>query len=330
MISLRSGFSPTFLSGMVLGIMVVFLEKKYTAFIGAIICTALWGTAFPFIKLGYESLSITESDLGSKLLFAGERFALAGVLVFVASLFLIKKSAIPKKTDIAPILVLGFVQTTLQYLFSYVGVGFTKATNTSVISGTASLISVILAGIFLRSDELTPMKITGCIVGFSGIFFVNAGDLNFGSFTFLGDFLILLSAFCGAGGNIITKKIAPNRNPFMLTAFQLFVGGVLLMLFGIFAGGKTSFVNIKSVGILIWLSFVSAISFLLWTILLRYHPVSRISIFNMLIPIFGTLWSGVLLGEEIIKWQNFVSLILISAGIILVNIRKKQEKQDGN
>jgi len=75
------------------------------------------------------------------------------------------------------------------------------------------------------------------------------------------------------------------------------------------------------------LSLVSAVAFLLWTILLRHHPVSRISVFNMLIPIFGTLWSGILLGEDIFKWQNLVSLILISAGIVLVN--SKGEK-NGN
>ncbi len=309
---------------------VALLKKKYIAYLGAVLCTELWGTAFPFIKLGYESLAIAEGDVGSKLLFAGQRFAIAGMLVFIVSLFFNKKSAIPKKADIVPVLLLGFVQTTLQYLFSYVGVGFTTATNTSVITGTTSLISVIMAGLLLKNDKLTIIKIAGCIIGFSGIFFVNFGSLNFVSVTFLGDLLTLISAFCGAGGNIITKKVAGNRNPVTLTAFQLFFGGVLLIVAGIVSGGATDYNSVKSVLILCWLSFVSATAFLLWTILLKYHPVSRISVFNMLVPVFGTLWSGILLGEDILKWQNLLSLILISFGIILVNVQLPQRCKNGD
>lgn len=304
------------------------IKNKYFAYLCGIFCTALWGTAFPFIKLGYQSLAIAENDVGSKLLFAGERFALAGVLVLLFSLFANRKSALPKKTDLAPILLLGLVQTALQYLFSYIGVGFTTATNTSVITGTASLISVILAGIFFKTDRLTLLKIVGCVIGFTGVFFVNFGKVNFATVTLLGDFLVLMSAVCSGFGNVITKKITGNRNPVMLTAFQLFSGGVLLIFAGLIMGGKTDFTSVTSVAILLWLAFVSAVAFLLWTVLLRYHPVSRITVFNMLVPIFGTIWSGILLGEEIFKWQNFVSLILISAGIIIVN--GKGDKKNGN
>ena len=304
------------------------IRNKYIAYIGAAFCTLLWGTAFPFIKLGYQSLEIAEMDVGSKLLFAGERFAIAGILVFIISLFSNKKSALPQKKDILPILFLGLVQTTLQYLFSYTGVGLTTATNTSVITGTVSLISVILAAIFFKSDKLTILKIAGCIIGCGGIFFVNFGELDFGSVTFLGDFLVLMSAFSGAGGNIITKKITGNRNPVMLTAFQLLSGGIVLVVTGLIIGGKTVYTSLQSIMILSWLSLVSAVAFLLWTVLLRYHPVSRISVFNMLIPVFGTLWSGILLGEDIFKWQNLVSLVLICTGIILVNF--KGEKKSGN
>lgn len=303
------------------------LKKKPAAYIGAIICTALWGTAFPFIKMGYESLAIPGNDAGSKLLFAGQRFSIAGIVVFLMSLLIYRREGVPKKKDIAPILVLGLVQTTFQYLFSYIGVGFTTATNTSVITGTTSLISVLMASMFFKSDKLTLPKIFGCVIGFCGIFVVNAGSIDFASVTMLGDFLILGSAFCGAGGNVITKKIAGKRNPVTLTGLQLFSGGLLLIFAGVFLGGKTNYTSLKSVGILCWLSFVSAVAFLLWTVLLRYHPVSRISVFNMLVPVFGTLWSGILLKEDILKWQNLLSLVLISVGIIMVNIRLSQEKK---
>lgn len=60
----------------------------------AIFCTLLWGTAFPFIKVGYAQFGIEGNDIGSKLLFAGARFTLAGIMVLF--IFLVKNKHLPK------------------------------------------------------------------------------------------------------------------------------------------------------------------------------------------------------------------------------------------
>lgn len=55
-----------------------FLQKDSTVFLGAMICCALWGSAFPCVKLGMELLHITSDQTADQILFAGERFFLAG------------------------------------------------------------------------------------------------------------------------------------------------------------------------------------------------------------------------------------------------------------
>lgn len=300
------------------------LNKKISAYVGAILCTALWGTAFPLIRLGYRKFEIAQSDIGSKLLFAGERFALAGVLVFLFGLIFYRKPPMLRRKDLLPIALLGLVQTTMQYLFAYIGVGFTTATNTSILTGTVSIISVVLSGIFFRQDRLTALKIAGCVIGLFGIIYVNIFDFSVGSVTFFGDIIVLMSSLSGAGGNIITKKVSPHRNPTTVTAWQLFIGGVVLLIIGLICGGRIDHTNISGVIILLWLSLVSSVSFLLWTELLKRHPVSRITVFMMLIPIFGTVWSGILLGEDVLSINNLISLALIAAGIVLVNIKGNQ------
>ncbi len=304
------------------------LDNRIIAALGALLCAALWGTAFPLIKLGYSQLEIAPGDVGSKLLFAGERFTLAGVMVLLFGLIFYRKPLLPGKRDLMPVALLGIVQTTLQYLFAYVGVGMTTATNTSILTGTVSIISVIAAGVLFRSDRLTALKIVGCVVGLTGIAVVNIADFSLNPAYLAGDGVVLLSAFCGAGGNIITKKVTPGRNPTTVTSWQLISGGIILLIVGLLAGGRTDF-NAAGAVTLLWLSLVSSVSFLLWTALLQRHPVSRITVFSMLIPIFGAVWSAVLLGEEIFRLENLVSLVLISAGILLVNINFK-DKRDEN
>lgn len=301
------------------------IKNRIFAYFGALVCAALWGTAFPLIKLGYGELNISGSDIPLKILYAGERFTLAGILVFLFGLILYRKAPLLSKRDLAPAALLGVVQTALQYLFAYVGVGFTTAVNTSIITGTVSIISVILAGVFFKSDRLTPLKTAGCIMGMIGIICVNFADFSLGSVTVLGDFIVLLSAFSGAFGNIITKKISNGKNPTAVTAFQLFTGGIILLITGLVFGGRTYFNNSSSFIILLWLSLVSSVSFLLWTALLKYHSVSRITVFTLLVPVFGTVWSFILLGEDIFRVENLISLLLIAAGILTVNMRGKNE-----
>ena len=85
----------------------------------AVICTALWGTAFPGVKLGYEWFDIGSDDTGSKLMFAGVRFALAGLIVLVV--YIIKNRRFPlfSKKDSPAILALSAVQITGNYFFYY-------------------------------------------------------------------------------------------------------------------------------------------------------------------------------------------------------------------
>ncbi len=129
------------------------IQNNIFAIFGAIFCTALWGTAFPFIKLGYSTLEIAEGDIGSKLLFAGLRFSLAGLMVLVFLFIKSKKIVLPTKTDVLPITILGLVLTAGQYIFTYIGIGFTSGTNTSIITACASFFTVLSAPIFLKTTS---------------------------------------------------------------------------------------------------------------------------------------------------------------------------------
>lgn len=297
--------------------------KNYkTAVLLAIFCTLLWGTAFPFIKLGYAQLEISESDIGSKLLFAGARFTIAGLAVLIASSIKGKRIEGLQKKDLLPVVLLGLIQTFGQYIFTYIGIGFTSSTNTSLITACSSFFAVLLAPLFFRQDKLTATKIAGCAVGFCGVLIVNTGG-TVSLDTLLGDFLILLSTISATAGNFASKIIVKGRNPLTVTGFQLSIGGVLLALCGVAFGGRLDFSNIYGMLILLWLALVSAVAFAIWTALLKYHDASKICVFNLLVPVFGTLLSGIMLGEDVFGLNTYLSLALICAGIFLVN-RERQ------
>lgn len=290
----------------------------------AIFCTLLWGTAFPFIKLGYAAFAV--ESVGDKLLFAGLRFGLAGLMVLVVACVTQRRFALPDSRGVLPVLLLGLCQTFAQYLFTYIGIGLTSGTNTSIITACASFLTVLAAPLFFRGDRLTWRKLLGCALGFGGVLLVNQGG-GISSETLLGDVLIFGSTVCAAGGNFIAKRVSGGRSPVTVTAWQLMFGGALLTAVGLALGGRLDLLNLRGTVILLWLAFVSAAAFTVWTALLKYHPAGKIAVFNLLVPVFGTALSGVLLGEHVFRAETAISLLLIAAGIVLVNLADGKRKE---
>lgn len=289
----------------------------------AVLCTLLWGTAFPVIKIGYELFRIETSDIPSKLIFAGERFALAGLIVLFIGLFVNRKALAIHKNDILPICTLSLFQTFFQYLLLYIGLVNVTGTKSSILTSVATFGSIILSAIFFKNDKLSTKKILGCAVGIIGIVVMNInGDI--GGFTLMGDGLVILSNLSGAVGNVVSKKISNNRNPIQISGWQLVFGGSALIIVGILFGGKLIFYDINCIICLVYLAAMAGIAFMLWTMLLFFNDVSRVAVFNLLIPVFGTMWSGIFLGENIFTLSNILSLLLVCSGIFLVNFNFKK------
>ena len=297
-----------------------FLRTKTAAVLLSVFCTLLWGTAFPFIKLGYSAFGVADGDVGAMLLFAGCRFFLAGLMVLPVTA-LQHTRVLPKKADVLPIVTLGLVLTAGQYFFTYIGLGFTSGANTSIITACASFITVLAAPLFFKNDRLTLLKLIGCALGFGGVLVIN-GCGGFALSTLFGDILIFCSTVFAAGGNLIAKGVTKGRNPVSITGYQLLLGGSLLTASGLISGGRLDLLNAQGVLILLWLAVVSAAAFSLWTALLKHHPAGKIAVFNLLVPVFGTVLSGLMLGEQVWRFETLLSLILISAGIISVNISR--------
>lgn len=65
-------------------------------------------------------------------------------------------------------------------------------------------------------------------------------------------------------------------------------------------------------------ALLSAAAFALWAALLKYNPVTKVAVFNFLVPVFGALLSALFLGETVLQWRNALALVLVCAGIWLV------------
>jgi len=292
----------------------------------ALFCVLLWGSAFPAVKTGYQWFEIESTDISSKLLFAGIRFFGAGIMDLAVAVVIHKKFILPGRAYIRAAGLLGFVQTFLQYVFFYIALANMTGAKGSVINAMGTFISVVLAHFLCEGDRLDRRRISGCVLGVAGIVLINMnGDMG-EPFVLMGDGLMLLAAVSFAFGNIISKKVSGGLDAVWLTGFQLSFGGLLLILCGVFTGGHLSTVSVRGVLLMLYMAFLSAAAFTLWLMLLKHNPVGKISMFSALIPVFGTILSGIVLGENVFSMINVVSLVCVAAGIYQVQRTKKSEQ----
>lgn len=297
----------------------IFTDKKYVL-LAAVICSLLWGSAYPSIKIGYNLFKISSNDTASKLVFAGYRFTLAGIMVLVFYLMINKKLNGLSKANISQCFILGVFQTTLQYMFFYIGLANTTGVNGAILNSFSVFFSVILAHYIYKNDKINGFKIAGCFIGMIGIVILNLtkGFMNF-TFNFYGDGFVIIAAIITSGASIYGKKLSNTINTVLLTGYQLLLGGLLLTILGFFCGGTLGNFSIQNTTLLIYMSFLSAAGFTLWTTLLKYNKVGRISSYNLLIPIFGAVLSAIFLGEKFFQFKNAAALALVCLGIYLVN-----------
>ncbi|MDD5794239.1 DMT family transporter [Clostridium sp. HCP1S3_B4] len=306
---------------------VKFYTNKINIVILACISCILWGSAYPAIKIGYELFNIESSDIGGKLIFAGVRFFIAGIIVLLFEIINKKESLMLNKKSFKKVLTLGIIQTTLQYTFFYVGMAYVAGVRGSILNGTGTFFSIILAHFIYKNDSISFNKLLGCITGFAGVVIINLnGSFFLGSdFTFKGEGCIILAALMFSVSSIYGKSITKEISPTITTGYQLALGGFILIIIGFVLGGRLTGFTLKSTSLLIYMALISSVAFALWTELLKYNKVSTISIFNFLVPVFGSILSAIFLKENLFDIKVLISLILVCIGIFLV-YREKNYK----
>ena len=298
----------------------IFKDNKYKTLL-AVICSVGWSLAYPFIKLGYQSFQIASDDLGGKILFAGIRFFMAGLFVMLFCAFRKTGLDLKVKRDLRWLLLLALVNTTLHYMFAYIGLGYNSSARSTILDSLGGFILIFLSAMIFADDKMTTHKIIGSLLGLAGIVLINIqpGEDFFKDVTFRGDGMILLNAVFSAIGGLLTRIVSKKMNIMMATGQSMAIGGALMLVIGIIIGPAAPWViTVRGLLILLVLIMISAVCFGIYNELLAWHPISQIAIYNALIPVLGVIFAALILSEEL-KWQYFLSVLMVAAGIYIVN-----------
>ncbi len=218
----------------------------------------------------------------------------------------------------------------------FVGIQFTYA-NVGAAIYTSYTLFITIYGIFILKEKTNvPLKVVGCIIGFSGAAVLIT---NFDITLFLepdkilGNVLLLLAAAVWGFYSVLGKKIFIT-NPgvpdvqLKFTAVSNLLAAIPVIILLPFTGEAVDFFQHTPTewGLVLFLGFVlTGLSLFIFFVGLRWIEVSHGISMSLLKPVFATVFAFPILGE-VPTPALLVSIPMVAVAVLLINRRVNVKK----
>ena len=297
-------------------------KKEDTKVIIAFVALCLfWGSTYIAIRIGVNEFP--------PLLFAGIRFAIAGLLVLAFAR--LKGYKFPDKIrDTAKISIVGLFlllgsNGLLVWAEQWVHSGVS-----SLIMATIPLFMAILETILPGGGNLGYKGWIGLLMGFGGVAVLVLPDRGANGIDIRGGITLLLAAFLWAAGSIYSKTFKPSGSIFGAIGIQMAAGGLGLCIAGSLLGEIPMIrVTLKGIGAMIYLIlFGSILGYSCFIYVMQKWPAARASTYAYVNPLVAVMLGALVLGEAVNLWV-IAAIVIILGGVLLVQLSRNGKPQTG-
>ena len=274
----------------------------------------IWGSTYLAILFAIQSIP--------PFLMAGARFLLAGLIMFAIARTQgpLRSTSAEWRTALvvgACLLLGGNGGVTLSEKFIESGLA-------SLIVATVPIYITLLGWLSGMTPRPTPIVWVGLAGGFLGVAILLGPALRFSGSgrPAIGMSILLLSSFIWSAGSLYSRTVKHAASPFLGAAQQMFCGGLLLMLVGLFAGESKKFhpgnITTLSVGAFGYLVLIGAIvGYTAYFWLLRHCDPAKVATYAYVNPIVAVLL-GALFAHETVTLRTLLAAALIIGSVALI------------
>jgi drug/metabolite transporter (DMT)-like permease len=284
----------------------------------AIACALLWGSAFPGIKFMYREWPESQENWDARLLVAGIRFFIAGLLLvpLAGARGYFTRLAL---ADRGPLWAVAIAQTFGQYILFYTGLALSSAVLGAILISAGSFWWVLLAPVILGSIRPNRQHWISLCIGAIGITIaVYRPGVSSGGSPIAGGLCFLFAALIGTLGIIFHTRLRGSIDTRTATSFSLAAGGIMLAICGSSAWPEMHrLLEPKLFALTLYLAFVSAAAFALWNHLAREFSANILAGYRFLIPISGVLLSILLVPDEKPGIGIFIGGVLVIVALVV-------------
>jgi drug/metabolite transporter (DMT)-like permease len=276
--------------------------------------SVLWGGSFFFAEIALESLP--------PLTIVTLRVGLAAITLWLVVLAL--KLPIPNSPPIwIAFLTMGLLNNVLPFSLIVWGQSQISSGLAAILNATAPLFGVIVAGILLRDESATPLKITGVVVGFAGVIVMM--DLSsIATSSLLAQLAILAAALSYACASVYGRRFkATGLNPILVAAGQVTGSTLLLLPIALWVDGNDPYANMPAqvwAAIISLAMFSTAAAYILYFKLLASAGATNILLVTLLVPVSAILLGWLFL-EESLQTPHIIGMAMIALGLSAIDGR---------
>lgn len=276
-------------------------------------------TAFLCILFGANAVAIKISLAGLGVFTtAGVRFAFGAITIYLWARYTGKKLAVTvtQFRRLTLLAIIFFVQLSLFYS----GINRTTASHGTLIVNVLPFVVMILAHFFIPGDRISPRKISGLILGFSGVLVLFFDNIAMDRGALQGDLLIVLAVLIWGCHVVYIKKIIATFDPIQITLYPMLMAAPLFLISGfMFDGEMVRYIDISITQSMLYQIFVTAsFGMVAWNTMIRKFGATALHSFVFIMPIAG-VFLGVVLLDEPLTLNLIVSIVLVVAGLLVLH-----------
>lgn len=282
-----------------------------------LLVTFFWGVTFPVVKF---ALQFSSPDT-----FLTLRFLIASA---VMGLFLRRGRKNLNRNTVLHGIMAGFLLF-LGYYFQTVGLDYTSAAASGVITGVYVIILPVLSYVYL-SSRISRVDILASLIAFSGLILMSISSGTHGT-TLLGNLLTLICGIAYAFQIIYVSKHSSKLDSSAFTFYQLAFVTVFSALTIPISPGGIGTVNTDVVLAALFTALVGSVfGYYVSTVALIYVDASAAGIIFVGEPIFAAL-SSVVLAHEVLSRVVIAGAILMVIAMFLTTVDKylREHKRRG-
>ena len=295
---------------------------KGKALIAYLVVCVFWGSTYLAIKIGVTELP--------PFLFAGLRFAVAGVLLLIIARAL--GDPLPKRSDWRTLVIVGLLLLAGGNAFvvwseQYIGSGIASIFVVTVAMWTALFDAIIPGG----SSDLNWRVVAGLLLGFLGtLLLVGATPAEILAADKRGPIALTMASASWSLGTVYAKRHPTEASPYMGAAIQMIVGGAAVALIGTVLGEWAAWqLSPRGIGAIAYLViFGSILGYSAYSYALRHASATIVGTYAYVNPVIAVLLGWLLLHEPVGP-RTFIAMGMILVAVVWIQFSLKQRRSDG-
>lgn len=216
----------------------------------------------------------------------------------------------------------------VEFVILFIGLDYTSAARGVLLLNTMPF-WLVAGSYFLLGERISMGGLAGLLLAFSGVVVVLSDDLSApGDMAVVGDVLSILAGGLWAATIVVVRRsrLATAR-PEKVLMYQLVVATLVSIPAVPLAGPALRDPDwLSTMAVLFQGTYITGFTFVVWFVMVARYPANALSSFAFLTPAFGVLLGAALLGEPL-TWKMAVAMVLIAAGILIVNRKSKRNTE---